>query len=168
VKENDAMVEETGTELTLTAPADQSLERRRSKPTLVQIGNRTLTSDGRFHADLCAEFCLVNARKNWVKVADLSKVFCGRNCLDGKKTVRKNLFRVFTQLLAHGEFLVYETVGPRGRINAVKLLDVCSEQERQAARPQIERMRRNHQLSTEKYEKAIQVIELKQNLFQTA
>ncbi len=153
----------SGEELVLTAAPNESLVRQRSKPTLVQIGTRTMTSDGRFHADLASDYLLTNARKNWIKVADLSKVFCGANTIDGKRRVRKNMFSVFTRLLNHNEFLVYETV-KSGRINAVKLLDISSEQERQAARPQLERMKQRHQLTTAKYEKALHVIELRENL----
>jgi len=153
---------EVGEELVLTAPGE-TIRHQRSKPTLVQIGNRMVSSDGRFHPWLAADYLLVNARKQWLKVADLSKVFCGAVTIEGKRRVRKNMCRVFTCLLNHGEFLVYETV-TNGRINAVKLLDVQSEQERQAARPQLERMKQRHQLTTAKYEKALQVIELRERL----
>jgi len=148
-------------ELVLTAP--EALGRHRSKPTLVQMGNRLVSSDGRFHPALAAEYLLGHARKQWAKVADLSKVFCGANTIDGKRRVRRNMFHVFTALLNKGEFLVYETA-LNGRIHAVKLLDASSEQELQMAKAQTERMRQRHQLSTAKYEKTLQVIALRECL----
>lgn len=152
---------EVGKDLILTSPEVPA--RQRSKPTLVQVGNRIVTSDGRFHVSLVAEYLLSRGRAEWVKVPDLAKVFAGGATIDGKKRVRKNMFHVLTALLSHGEFLVYETVS-NGRINAVKLLDVKSEQECQAARHQVERMRQRHQLSTAKYERALQVIDLQESL----
>jgi len=149
-----------GKELVLTAPADVA---KRSKPTLEKVGNRFISSDGRFHPDLCGDYLLGKARNNWVGVSELSKVFCGAPTIDGKKRVRKSLFRTFTYLLSRGEFLVYETAS-NGRVNSVKLLNVCSEAERQAAIPQIERMKQRRQLTAEKYEKALKVIQLQQNL----
>ncbi len=156
---SDEMV---GKELVLTAP-NTDVVRQRSKPTLVQIGRRLVSSDGLFHPALAAEYLLMNARKQWVTVAELSRIFCHANTIDGKRRVRKSLFGVFLNLLNRGEFLVYETV-TNGRIQAVKLLDGHSEQERQAARPQIERMKLRHQLTTAKYEKALQVIALQEQI----
>jgi hypothetical protein len=156
------MIEESGKELVLTAPT-QEVARRRSKPSLVKVGNRLVTSDGRFHPILCATYLLKEGKK-WQPVASLAKIFANGNTLDGKKRLRKNMFRVFQHVLKCGEFLVYETVGPHNRINAVKLLDICSEQERQAAVPQLDRMKRRHQLSTEAYQLAIDVLERKQNM----
>ena len=159
----------TGKELVLTAPESQSLARQRSKPSLVKLGDRYLSSDGRFHPNLAADYLLANGRQGWVKVADLSKVFCGANTIDGKRRVRKNLFSVFTYLLLkHDEFLVYETVGSNRRTNAVKLLDVTSEQERQAARPQLDRMRQGLEKAGVKYENAVRVIETKEALLSIA
>lgn len=155
--------QENGKELIAAAPEPMPLERSRSKPTLVHVGSRVISSDGRFHATLAAEYLLDHARKCWMTVANLSKVFANANTIAGKRCVRKNMFRVFTILLNHGEFLVYETAANR-RIHAVKLLDVKSDAERQMARPQLERMKLRHQLTTAKYEKALQVIELQENL----
>ncbi len=153
--------QDAGKELVLTPPEDTGLVRQRPKPTLVQIGNRLVSSDGLFHPSLAADYLIGNARETWKTVAELSRIFCGRNCIDGKKCVRKNMFRVFTQCLMRGEFLVYETQG-NGRIHAVKLLDPTSEQERQAAIPQLERMKNRRQLTADKYERALQVIELQE------
>jgi hypothetical protein len=146
-----------GQELVLTA--QDTLKPQRSKPTLIQLGNRMVSSDGRFHSLLAADYLLSNGRHEWVKVADLSRMFCGANTIDGKRRIRKNMSHVFMHLLNQGEFLVYETA-TNGRINAVKILDMKSDQERQSAGPQLERMKRSHQLTNAKYEKALKVIEL--------
>lgn len=152
---------ENGKDLILISPEVPA--RQRSKPTLVQIGKRMVTSDGRYHVSLVADYLLSRGRKEWILVAELAKIFCGAATIDGKKRVRKNMFHVFTALLNRGEFLVYETL-PNGRINAVKLFDAKSEQERQAADHQAERMRQRHQLSTAKYDHARQVLELQREL----
>lgn len=153
---------ETGKELVLTAP--ESLVPKRSKPMLVQVGNKMMSSDGNFHPSLMADYLFSNARHQWVKVAELAKIL-GSNTIDNKRRVRKNMFRVFSLLLDRGEFLVYETL-PNGRINAVKLFDVKAEEERQAARPQLNRMKQRHQLTTAKYEKAIEVVCLQERLWE--
>lgn len=156
---DDTMI---GKELVLTASPDVAVIKR-SKPTLIQIGNRMVTSDGRFHPDLAADYLQGQARTRWVPIPELAKIFCGGTTVDDKRRMRKSMFRVFATLLNRGEFLVYETLSS-GRINAVKLLDVKSELERQAARPQLERMKQRRQVTTEKYEMALQVLEFRERL----
>jgi len=147
-----------GEELVLTPPDnDVEVSRRQNQATLVQVGTRWVTSDGRFHPDLAAKYVLDHARVQWVSVATLAKVFGGGNTKEGKRKVRRNMSMVFTLLLNHGEFLLYD-VASKGRIEAVKLLDAKSDHERRAAVPQLDRMKQRHQITVDKYQKALDVI----------
>ena len=152
-------------ELQLTHPP-ATIERRRPEPTLVVAGNRLVSSDGRFHATLAAQYIREHAPTRWVGVTDLARMFTA-NTIDGRRRVRRNLFAVLTALLNDGHFLIYE-IGKGRRIESVKLLDASSEAERQAAIHQAERMRRRRELSAEKYCKALEVIQLREQLAHTA
>lgn len=154
--------ETTGNELVLSTPTE-ALEKKGSKPSLIKVGSRYISSDGRFHSDLAADYIMANARQKFVNIGEIARVFTGANTIPGKKRARKNMAAVFYRLLSRGEFLLYHT-GTNGRIDMVKLLDVKSEMERQQALPQLERMKQRRQLSNEKYEKALQVIELQERL----
>jgi hypothetical protein len=146
-------------ELVLTPP-NEKLARRRS-PSLVTVGNRMVSSDGRFHPDLAANYVTERGHAHWVHVTELAKIF-STNTNDGRKRVRRNLSAVFTKVLDAGNFLVYETAGKRGQIQAVKLLDPQSEIERAHALPQLERMRQRRELTVAKYQKALAVIQDRQ------
>jgi len=142
-----------------------TVARKRSKPSLVKLGNRYLTSDGYYHKDLCADYLLANGRDKWIGVAQLSKVMCGSPTIDGKRKVRKNMFAVFAHLLLHhSEFLVYELSGPQRRIHAVKLLDVKAEADKQAAKLQVERMRKALHRVGIRFETACRIIDNKEAL----
>src|SRR5678815_5372779 len=123
-----------------------------------------MSSDGLFHPNLAADYILDHGRHKWLTTSELSKVFTGANTIDGKRRVRRQMFAVFTILLARGEFLVYETSASNGRVTSVKVLDVRSDAERQMARPQLERMLRRRQVTTAKYELALKVIDLQYNI----
>ncbi len=144
----------TGKELVLTSPSEVT---RRSKPSLIEVKGRYLSSDGRFHPTLAAQYIEEKGMKKWVGVADLSRVFTAANTIPGKKRVRKNMSRVFTEMLQRGHFLLYST-GGNGRIESVKVLDITMEEDRQAALPQLERMKRRRQLSEERYQDALCLI----------
>jgi hypothetical protein len=155
------MSDEVNKELVLSAQ-DAPLTKR-SKATLVLVGKRYISSDGHFHPDLAADYIVMNGRDKFLPVAELSKIFAGSNTISGKKRVRKSMCRVFQRLLNRGEFLLYHT-GPNGRIDAVKLLNMLSDMERQHAKPQLDRMYQRRQLSIEQHEKALQVLDLQQAL----
>lgn len=144
----------TGKELVLTS---QEVQTRRSKPSLIHVGGRYLSSDGRFHPTLAASYIEERAEEKWISIGDLSRVFTAANTIPGKRRVRKSMSRVFAELLKRGRFLLYNT-GPKGRIESVKLLDFSSEEDRQTALPQLDRMKRRHQLSEARYEVALCLI----------
>lgn len=153
----------TGEELVLTA--EQAITKKRSKPELVKLDNgRYISKDGRCHPDLMVAHMLSQPRGKWTKVGTLAQVFTGANTLEGKKRVRRHLSTVFRRLLSFSEFLLYEIDPQKRQIQAVKLLDVKSEMERQSAIPQLERMRKCHQVTQDKYLLAQKVITLQETL----
>lgn len=142
--------EGTGKELVLTSPKAIT----RSKPSLVEVRGRLVSSDGRFHPTLAASYIEERATGKWIQVGELSRVFTAANTIPGKKRVRRNMFRVFAELLKRGHFLLYEK-GVNGRIEAVKLMDFESDVEKQMAIPQLEKMKLRHQLSEDRYQTAL-------------
>jgi len=155
------MLEQTGKELVPTS--DGSVTKAPSKPSLVLVGSRYISSDGRWHSDLLANYVSDHGRHKWLPVGELSRVVTGGNTITGKKRVRKNTAALFNEHLKRGDFLLYHS-GPNGRTDAVKLLDITSEAERQQAIPQLERMKQRRQLSSDKYETALKVIELNERV----
>lgn len=132
-----------------------------AKADVIRVGEREISADFRLHDPLLTSHVKANAKNRWLKIGDLARVFLGRNTQDGCRRIRRHLSKVFARLLAEDEFLVYRTA-TYGRVDAVKLLDVRCEQERQAARPQLERMRARHEIASDKFEHASQVIARKE------
>ena len=128
-----------------------------SKPTLIQVGRGWICSTGRVHPSLAAQYIKDKPRASWVKVGELARVFTGSNTIPGKKRVRKQMPAIFRRLLHLNEFLLYST-SKHGRIESVKCLDPTSPVERDEALPQVERMKHRHELSAEKYEQAVRVL----------
>lgn len=144
-------------------PPGPPARRRRHEPTLIPVGKMLRSSDGRFHPHLCANWLRDNARNQWKTIAELARMFA-TNTEDGRRRVRRNMPAVFAVLLDLKEFLVYETTGSYRQITAVKLLDARSDLERDAANPQLERMKQRNEISGDKFERALEVIAFKRGL----
>lgn len=133
----------------------------RSKPHLIQVGNRYLSSDGRFHYSLAATYLLSNARSRMVAVGELAKVFYGANIPINKRRIRRRLPEVFKMLLLERrELLVIDADATTGRALAVKIYDPRSELDRQTIRPKLERMERRKELSNELFDQALKILAL--------
>jgi len=155
------MTDDNSTPEFALTPSTPTTVAKRRRPSLVTVGNRMVSSDGRFHPDLAANYVTERGHQHWVQVTELAKIF-STNTNDGRKRVRRSLSAVFSAILDAGHFLVYETTAPRGRIQAVKLLNPASDEERAHALPQLERMRQRRELTVAKYQKALAVIQDRQ------
>lgn len=89
--------EATGKELVLTNPTGEAIARR-SKPHLMQVGNRYLSSDSRWHPSLAVEYVLANARGRWLPVGELARTFFGASIPTTKKKIRRRLPSLFSRL----------------------------------------------------------------------
>jgi hypothetical protein len=141
-------------EFALTAPHAESVAKR-SKPTLMQFGNRLVPSDGRFHPDLCAEYIRDHGgRDRWIPTGELARVFFGGNTPSNKKQIRRRLFRVWHALL-NLDYLLVVDLQPRAGAQACKIYNPKSVEERQWLQARLERMEQQRFLKTEQHRKAI-------------
>ena len=132
---------------------------KKSKPTLIQVGNGEICSTGKFHPALAVSYIEKKPRSKWIKVGELARVFTGANTIPGKRRVRKGLPSVFKQFLDRQDFLLqHRDRMKNGRIEEVKLIDATSEVDRQQAETQLQQMKARHELSTDKYQKALNVL----------
>lgn len=150
----------TGKELVLTAPVTIA---KRSKPVLVEIAGRQLSSDGRWHPELAVEYLLARGRSQWMKIGELARTFYHASIPNNKKRVRRRIPMLFNRMLAVNELLVYETDANTGRITAVKVYDPNAEQDRQSIRAKLERMEARKQLTFDQFDKAIQLVDAKEH-----
>ena len=130
--------------------------KERSKPTLVALGNRYVSSDGRWHHSLMADHLLLHGRDKWWTVGELAKIGYGANTIGTKCLVRARLPGLFNELLSRGFLLVREFDGQR--VAAVKIYDPTSEHERQSMALKLSSMRARKELSERRFEQAIQLL----------
>jgi hypothetical protein len=150
--------EMVGKELVLVAPEAVT---KKSKPTLIQVGKGSICSTGKFHPALAVSYIQDKPRSKWIKVGELARVFTGANTIPGKKRVRKGLPAVFKQFLDRNDFLLqHRDRMKNGRTEEVKLIEASSSLDRQQADTQLQQMKARHELSTDKYQKAINVLAL--------
>jgi len=141
-------------EFTLTAPQAEPVAKR-SKPTLMQIGNRLVPSDGRFHPNLCAEYVRDHGgRERWIPMGELARVFFCGNTPSNKKQMRRRLFLVFRALL-NMDYLLVVDLKPRAGAQACKIYNPRAGEERQWLEARLVRMRQQQFLKTEQYDKAV-------------
>lgn len=151
-------VETTGKEqeFALTPVSDTAIAKR-SKPTLVELGNRLVPSDGRWHAELAADYIISHGGlERWIPTGEMARVFFGSNTPKNKQLVRRRLFQVFRDLLDRGLLLVVEYHHTDGA-QACKLYDARSEQERQQLNERLKKMERLKLMKAEQFERAIQL-----------
>jgi hypothetical protein len=143
-----------GSDFALTAPNDRAIVKR-TKPTLVQFGDRIVPSDGRWHPDLVAEYVRDHGgRRRWIPIGELARVFFAGNVPTNKKRVRRRLYRVFHELLGRNCLLVVE-VDEHNAAQACKIYDPRSLEERQCLRERLDRMERQKLLKADQHQKAL-------------
>lgn len=150
-----------GEELVLTAPpADIA---RRSKPHLVQVGNRYLSSDSKWHPELASDYVLANGRGRWLPVAELARTFFGANIPTTKKKVRRRLPPLIARLIdRRNVLLIQEEDAKTRRVTAVKVFDPRSEQDRQGLMYRVERMRQRKELTAARYDKVLLIVAIEE------
>lgn len=135
------------------------LEPAKRHSSLVQVGKRYISSDLRWHYDLAVTYLREHARLRMVTVGELAKLFYGANIPFNKERVRRRLPALFQRCLLSNELLVAEMDSQHGkRVEAVKLYDPRSEQDRQGIETKLQRMESRKQLTTEMFERALHLV----------
>jgi hypothetical protein len=137
----------------LTAPERTIV--KRSKPTLMSLGNRIVPSDGRFHPDLAAQYIRDHGgRTRWIPTGELARVFFSGNNPHNKRRVRQRFFRIWNETLKAGALLVVE-FDPRTRgAVACKLYDPRSREEQQYVHARLARMNSQRFLKADQLQQA--------------
>lgn len=143
-------------EFALTSPGTALTRPRvRPTPTLMQVGNRLVPSDGRYHPDLCAEYIRDRGgRERWIPIGELARVFFCGNTSSNRKLVRRRLFLVFHVLLKQDLLLVVD-IDARAGAQACKIYNPQSTEERQYLQAKLERMERQRIIRGEQFSKAV-------------
>src|SRR5215471_20343081 len=138
----------------------------RAKPSLVLLGDRYISSDGRWHTELAGDYMQANGRKKPVSVGELAKVFHAANTTKNKKKVRKRVAELFRHLLQHGELMVRQVSelasSPYAAVQAVKIYDPASPADQDNIRHTIEWMRARHELTRDAFNQAEELLKLKE------
>lgn len=111
--------------------AEAKVARVRAKPTLVTLGKKIVTSDGRFHVDLLADYTIERGRDRWIPVGEAASVCFFANTPRSKEKIRKRLSRLAAELKARGFLLIAEP-GDDGKVKHFKVF-TGSEIEKQYA-----------------------------------
>lgn len=138
----------------------------RAKPTLVQIGNRTIISSGQYHIPTVADYLLPRSlphkgapRGRWIGMGEIASLRGTGADPTAKKRARKILPKLSAHLLDEcSRVLIYEYEGRR--VSRVKVYDPTSatEDERQEAIYKLDQMKNRADLSIDRYEKAFSLI----------
>lgn len=129
------------------------------KPTLMKMGTRWITSDGRWHANLAADYVLGHGGlTRWIPLGELARVFFGSGTPSNKDRVRYRMHQMFTALLGKGLLLVVE-YGERNAAQACKLYDATSKIERDYVHARLKRMAKMKTLKAEQFERAVELVE---------
>lgn len=135
---------------------------KRSKPTLMTLGEQQLSTDGKWHPDLAIEY-ICNNRGRQISVGELAKVFYHANIPRNKKRVRRCLPQLTRRLISREELLVRDTDPKTRRVLAVRLYDPRAEQDRQDVRDYLERLRSTRELNDSYYCRALTLVERKES-----
>lgn len=128
------------------------------KWSLVKVGNRWITSDGRWHDTLLATFLLRRFAHNsdlWTEVGELAQVAFGQNCEHNRRKVRARLSGLQGHLLQEGRYLLVteDRSKPGSKVKVrwrVKLYNHDSMIDRLAVRSWIDKMVSTQELQGEK------------------
>jgi hypothetical protein len=132
----------------IPAPGDVTLRRAR-EVNLISVGNRIVSSDGRWHPNLVVEYlCEHGGRTRQITTGELARVFFSGNTPMNRRSVRRRMHKVFHEGLSRG-LLIVSDIDSRLGLQACKLYDPRSSEERQYLDDRLNRMRRAGQLKEE-------------------
>lgn len=138
------------------------VSKKRPAPELMTVGRRQIISNGRWVDALIADYVILHGKDKWLTVGDLAKVAWGQNTPTTQQRARKCLSKLFLHMMDRGHFVVIEYQPPHNRAQAVKMFDRTSEQQRQALETKLGKMARNKEISAERYEQALHVLNVEQ------
>jgi hypothetical protein len=136
-----------------------NLIKTRALPTFETVGNRQVLSSGRWNDIKMADYIMQHGQTRWIEISELAKTAYGHNNNDTKTKARRYLHKVFTLLIDRGVFMVTEYEPRRRRALAVKLQDRSSEADRQHIIDKLDRMRTRREITAERYDRAVLLLE---------
>ena len=152
--------------MTMIELSEGGLRKTRAKPTLVQIGNRTVISSGQYHIPTVADYILPRSlphkgcpKGRWLSLGEIASLRGAGADPTAKKKARKIMCRLSAYLLDEcSRVLIYEYEDRR--ISRVKVYDQASatEDEHQEAVHRLDQMKDRADLSAERYQKALSVM----------
>jgi hypothetical protein len=128
------------------------------KPEMLSVGDRKFISNGRWNNNLMADYVLEYGKDDWIPIGRLARDGCGANTIPNKKRVRSRLSQLFTVFLERGKFLAVAYDGDHNSATAVKVADVKLTEDRRSVEAKLERMRKRKEMSQEKYEWSIRLL----------
>ncbi len=130
---------------------------QRAKPTLVEVGKRTIISNGNWNDELMADYVSAHGTDKWLEVGKLAAVL-GANTIPNKKRVRGHLSGLYVTFLKRGQILAVDYSGEHNAAVAVKVADIKTETDWQAVKRKLDRMKSSKDLTEKQYCAAIGVV----------
>ncbi len=138
---------------------ENSSKALRAKPELITVGDRQVSSTGRWNDNLMMDYIEANGKERWIGLGELAKVAWGMNSITTKARARQYLSRVWKALLIErGLILVVEYEGPHNRARAVKIYNHDSEQDRQVLAQKLAAIKHRGEMSLQHYNEAIALL----------
>ncbi len=144
-----------------------AIRKLRTAPTLVSVGNKQVSSSGRWNDALMAQYVMEHGRKKWLDIRELARVAYLSASPANQTRVRQCLHKLFTHLMKqHAEILAVEYNGKNRSASAVKLYDGKTEAERQAATIKLDRMKLRGEIAAEQYTQALELLKAQEQATQ--
>lgn len=137
---------------------DELVKSKRAVPALVPFGKSLAPSDRQFHPKLAAEYIRDHGgRTRWIPIGELARTFFLRDSKSNRTRMRQRMHLIWRGLLELGHLLVYDM--QRDGVQACKIYDPRSVEERQSLHNRLERMAKQRQLKAEQFQKALSMAE---------
>lgn len=138
--------------------ANTDLARERKKPTLVTIDGKDVIDSHRWNNEIMARYLMDHGRDKWLLTGELARVAFGQNKPSSKTAVRRNLHRLFRELLSNGELLVVEYSGPNNCATAAKIFDPDAPLDCANLHAKLDRMLKRRELTAEQHQHAVDLM----------
>jgi hypothetical protein len=132
--------------------------KKRPQPTLISVGNKQVTSHGRWNDDLITSFVLTHGYSRWIEIKELARVAYHGGQPSNQDRVRGKMHRLFKTALSRNVMLVIEYDGPHNSATAVKVLDKDSEPEVALALARLEKWKARKLVTAEQYDCALAIL----------
>jgi hypothetical protein len=135
-------------------------KRKHTPAELINLGKRPVTSHGHWNDNIVAQYVLdKGSGEKWITVGELAHVAWHQNTPTNQAKARRYISRLWAYLfLNYGKFLVVEYGPPRNRARQLKIYNPNSQVEYQALSSKLDRMLHSKEMSTDRYNKAVELL----------